>query len=1165
MIFGAVFGQAAYYAWDTDTLIKVGLSTDLGYFGMELGDGRALTYGGAEGGGGGTVHLVFYIDGNLYTTDPYLPGTHPEVTAITPAASEYSEYDNLIITDWFPEDSVQFTQTLHPYSIDSAGAVTIRYNVINTDDVTHNIGVLLLIDTNINGRDDAPFYFPGGDHPIDSTYISPGVGLPDYFQIYEYGPFDTIHTDQIVARINLTTPPAIKPNWIAIGNQRTLADVVWDVSGIPDELITDGAVILEWGTVDVAPNGGVTFATIYGLAPGGEFIGGPLGARIEVPHSMRIQYCELTPNPIIFSTMFRNNTDSTMYSAICSLAFDDPALDVQPDTLLSLGDSILPAQMQSVSWQIYVPDSARPELSEYIYYTLHASAETLGEAGTLEVTETVVPGSIWVPGATYIGPTADISYPDSGTFTSNAIQPLAIYLIDDDTTVSPLSIHWQFLNAIGEVISDLHPGIAGITYEDDTLYWANTTHSDGSRMWYKLCPTYDYHGCPLQDTTVCIYTYDLSAPVIHGYYPPDDTILNDSLFDAYVYFKDNISRRIDTMLIRVTIADDEWTHTDSFPDGPLVWNPAEDTMLWIQPESSGWRWPDGDVTISLDRLCDAPDYGEPNCTDESELPEWLFTMNAHGPRAYPRTPDDGWFVAFPSPDIIFYLYDGNGINVSTVQYQVDGVVFGAPSDFHTGDSIIVHSPTVTWDNGYAVDIAVIAAEDTFGTPLDPPEYHYPAWEFVIDIAPPVINGTYPADGDTIGTEYPTIEVQLYDSLSGVNIDSITIEVDGILYTIDDDAVDFTGGVLSWDASIAGVSLDGDIEVCINACDSPVMGSSIWMTEYCFTFDALVQPPTVGFPFDGVSICSDDAQLDVYLYDRDSIDESSIIVGIDGVDYTTTDAELEYDAIYNVVTFYPSTPWLAGDYITICVDSAADMFGNALTAPVCSTFVVDLYPPEIDSVGEDIFSTWEPPDTAELDSVTFHFYFTDELGIIDSNYTSLFIYDSAGATLLWEFDYPDSSANLWFEDGEVVFWGGTAVDFVDFETYYICLFLDDMCYAGGHDADSALYCFDYYATDVREPQKLPQKPTMLMPNYPDPFNAATIIPVYMSERGYASIKIIDLTGRTISELWNGTMKSGITELRWNGTNFDGGDVPSGIYFVRLQTARGVQVSRACLIR
>ncbi|MCD6417261.1 T9SS type A sorting domain-containing protein, partial [bacterium] len=819
----------------------------------------------------------------------------------------------------------------------------------------------------------------------------------------------------------------------------------------------------------------------------------------------------------------------------------------------------------SVSWQIYIPDSARPEISEFIYYTLYASAETLGEAGTLEVTTTIVAGSIWVPGATYIGPTADIAYPDSGTFTSNAIQPLAIYITDDDTTVAPYSIHWQFLNAIGEVISDLHPGIAGITYENDTLYWENVSHSDGSVLWYRLTPTYDYHGCPLQDTVNCRFTYDLSAPIIRGYYPPDDTIINDSLFDAYVYFRDNISRRIDTMLVRVTITDDECTHTDSFPDGPLAWSPAEDTMLWIDPEVSGWRWPDGDITISLDQLCDAPDYGEPNCTDESELPEWSFTMNAHGPRAHPIAPGDGWFVAIPNPDITFYLYDGNGINVSTVQYQVDGEVFGAPSDFHTGDSIIVHSPAVSWDNGYAVDVAVIAAEDTLGTPLDPPEYHYPAWEFVIDLTPPVITGTDPADGDTVGTEYPTIEINLYDSLSGVDVDSITIEVAGIEYTIDDDAVDYTGGILSWDAEIAGISLSGDVEVCVNACDSPDMGDANWMDEYCFNFSAVVEPPTVEFPFSGTSICSDDAQLDVYIYDRDGVDESSIVVSVDGTEYTTDDDELEYDGTYNIVSFYPPTPWLAGDYITICVDSAADYYGYALAEPVCSTFVVDLSPPVIDSVGEDVFSTWEPPDTAELDSVVFHFYFTNELGIVDSNNASLYIYDSSGTSLLWEFDYPDSSANFWFGDGEVIFWSGSTVEFEDFETYHICLFLDDACYAGGHDPDSATYCFDYYATKISEGQKIAPKPTMLLPNYPDPFNAATIIPVYMSERGFADVKIIDIGGRTIATLWNGSMNYGITELRWNGTDNSGADVPSGIYFVRLQTRDGVQVSRACLIR
>jgi photosystem II stability/assembly factor-like uncharacterized protein len=85
------------------------------------------------------------------------------------------------------------------------------------------------------------------------------------------------------------------------------------------------------------------------------------------------------------------------------------------------------------------------------------------------------------------------------------------------------------------------------------------------------------------------------------------------------------------------------------------------------------------------------------------------------------------------------------------------------------------------------------------------------------------------------------------------------------------------------------------------------------------------------------------------------------------------------------------------------------------------------------------------------------------------------------------------------------------------------------------------------TDVAE--KLPGLPKefSLRQNYPNPFNPQTAIEYELSKKEFVSLKVHDITGRTIQTLVNQAQEAGVYRVR-----FDGSRLPTGVYYYTLGT-------------
>jgi hypothetical protein len=89
--------------------------------------------------------------------------------------------------------------------------------------------------------------------------------------------------------------------------------------------------------------------------------------------------------------------------------------------------------------------------------------------------------------------------------------------------------------------------------------------------------------------------------------------------------------------------------------------------------------------------------------------------------------------------------------------------------------------------------------------------------------------------------------------------------------------------------------------------------------------------------------------------------------------------------------------------------------------------------------------------------------------------------------------------------------------------------------------------------------MPQE-LVLSQNYPNPFNAATEIRYDLPEPSHVSLEIFNVTGQRVAILVNREQPAGRHFIQW-----DAGNLPSGIYLVRLQTGQQMATRKMVLVR
>lgn len=88
---------------------------------------------------------------------------------------------------------------------------------------------------------------------------------------------------------------------------------------------------------------------------------------------------------------------------------------------------------------------------------------------------------------------------------------------------------------------------------------------------------------------------------------------------------------------------------------------------------------------------------------------------------------------------------------------------------------------------------------------------------------------------------------------------------------------------------------------------------------------------------------------------------------------------------------------------------------------------------------------------------------------------------------------------------------------------------------------------------------------LYPNYPNPFNTASMIRYDLPQGSNVSLAVYDILGREVARLMEGYKEPGYHSIRWDGQDRRGREIPYGVYIAQLSTPRYTKSIKMLLLK
>jgi hypothetical protein len=77
------------------------------------------------------------------------------------------------------------------------------------------------------------------------------------------------------------------------------------------------------------------------------------------------------------------------------------------------------------------------------------------------------------------------------------------------------------------------------------------------------------------------------------------------------------------------------------------------------------------------------------------------------------------------------------------------------------------------------------------------------------------------------------------------------------------------------------------------------------------------------------------------------------------------------------------------------------------------------------------------------------------------------------------------------------------------------------------------------------------PGHLFDPYPNPFSRGVVMSVRMDRDASVTVDVYDASGRRVKRVFSGSVRMGLLNFRWAGSNENGDHTAAGVYFVRVE--------------
>ncbi len=582
-----------------NSIVRVNMDDTDGQFVIGKVTGERLLYGYPSSAW--SSWSCFYIDGVHYSND-FGAGSDPTTsvqlgggTVAYPFALIPHSGDSSYIRGGWRQSGLDIKQTLQPVYIEHSGFtdgfIFIKYEIANTDATSHTVGVILQMDTMINGNDAAPLGTLSGVSAMQTEWSADAV--PPWWFAWETSPGGT----GIVGMGILNGFDAVRPNRFAVGSWPSFnSSGTWTYT-VGGGSYGDSAVLYRWGIDTLAPGDTMVVATYYG-------IGNPFtsGSFTFVADDIAVVNCNYVPNPFDFSVFFTNESALTLDDVIVHLDLPDGIIVAvgSEDTLMTGGDHLSSFGSAVMGWRLAIVDVPASD-TIHVWTTNSSTSDTFHGYYILEVP------------AVGMAPQASLVEPTNGAWTSCDDQEITVWMEAENGLLLDSDLVFDL---DGSYIDLSDPNL---TWDGETLRYVPTTPwTDGALISWGLMEVVDEMGCSLVTPVSGFFQVDLTPPVADNPWPEEDRVLGyTEIPGIWVELYDAI-RDVEPASISFEINGDIYTISD--PE--LTY--ADDT-LFFDTDAAGMIFDDGDtVCVSISGVTDTdPDYCDVN---EMDIYEWCFSF-----------------------------------------------------------------------------------------------------------------------------------------------------------------------------------------------------------------------------------------------------------------------------------------------------------------------------------------------------------------------------------------------------------------------------------------------------------------------------------------------------------------------------------------------------------